>query len=135
MVKPGVEIVSENQGDGPPVRKHAYYQVKLRMWLSRGEPILWSQPWGLIDRARIEENGAVLVTDVRVDRVFLVAGLFYGMQGMRVGGTRILRVAPHLGYGKEGVPGVIPANALLTIEVTVLSERRDRTTGEPTATA
>jgi len=69
------------------VRKHAYYQIKLRMWLSRGESVRWSKPWGLIDRARVEDDGAVLITDVRVDRVFLFAGLFYGMQGMRVGGT------------------------------------------------
>ena len=65
------------------------------------------------------------MTDVRVDRVCLVAGLFYGMQGMRVGGTRTLRVAPHLAYREQSVPGVIPPNALLTIEVTVLAERPD----------
>ena len=56
-----------------------------------------------------------MITDVRVDRVFLVAGLFYGIQGMRVGGTRTLRIAPHLAYGEEGVPGVVPANAMSTI--------------------
>jgi FKBP-type peptidyl-prolyl cis-trans isomerase len=64
-----------------------------------------------------------MITDVRVDRVSLVAGLFYGIQGMRVGGTRTLRIAPHLAYGEEGVPGVVPANALLTVEMAVLSER------------
>ena len=42
---------------------------------------------------------------------------------MHVGGTRTLRIAPHLAYGEQGVPGVIPANALLTVEVTVLWER------------
>ena len=59
----------------------------------------------------------------RAARIVGFAGLFYGLQGMRVGGTRTLRIAPHLGYGEQGVPGVIPANALLTVEVTVLSER------------
>ena len=73
----------------------------------------------------LEEDDATLVTDVRVDRASLAAGLFYGLQGMRVGGTRTLRIAPHLGYGEQGLPGVIPANALLTIEVAVLSERAE----------
>jgi len=39
---------------------------------------------------------------------------------MRVGGTRRLEIAPHLGYGDRGVPGVIPAGALLTAEITIL---------------
>jgi hypothetical protein len=126
MKKPGVEILSDTPGEGPPIRKHAYYQVQLRMWLSRGEPVRWTQPWGLIDRSRIEEDGTVLITDVRVDRVFLFAGLLYGMEGMHVGGTRTFRVAPHLAY-RDGLPGVIPPNASLTVEVTVLSERSDLT--------
>ena len=93
------------------------------MTLSGGEPVRWDRPWGLITSARVEDDGAVMITDVRVDRVSLVAGLFYGIQGMRVGGTRSLRIAPHLAYGEEGVPGVVPANAVLTIEIAVLSER------------
>ena len=123
IIKPGVELLSESPGDGRPVEKHNHYQVRLRMWLRRGEPVRWDKPWGLTKHASIDEDGAALTTDVRVDRVYLFAGLFYGMQGMRVGGTRTLRIAPHLGYGEQGVPGVIPANALLTVEVAVLAER------------
>lgn len=119
-IKPGVELLSEECGDGPQVLRHHHYQIKLRMWLRRGEPVQWPTALGY---ERVEDGGAALITDVRVDRVSLVAGLFYGIQGMRVGGTRTLRVAPHLAYGEQGVPGVIPANAVLTIEVTVLSER------------
>ena len=59
--------------------------------------------------------------NVRIDRRSLVAGLFYGIQGMRVGGLRRLEIAPHLGYGDRGVPGIIPPGALLVAEVCVLS--------------
>jgi hypothetical protein len=93
------------------------------MWLSRGDAVRWSAPWGLIDRARLEDDGATLITDLRVDRVHLMAGLFYGIQGMRVGGTRTLRIAPHLAYRETGVPGAVPPHALLTVEVTVMAER------------
>ena len=55
----------------------------------------------------------------------MFAGLFYGVHGMRIGGIRKLRIAPHLGYGETGVPGSIPPNALLTVEVSVLSEREE----------
>jgi hypothetical protein len=64
-----------------------------------------------------------LITDVRIDRVFLFAGLYYGIQGMNVGGTRLLRIAPHLAYGEQGVQDVIPPNAVLTAELSVIAER------------
>ena len=79
---------------------------------------------GLVDKgAHLEDDGTVLVTDVRVDRVFLVAGLFYGIQGMSVGGTRLLRIAPHLAYGEQGLQGIIQPNAVLTAELSVIGER------------
>jgi FKBP-type peptidyl-prolyl cis-trans isomerase len=75
--------------------------------------------------SRVEEDGVTPISDVQVHRGRLIAGLFYGMQGMHVGGTRTLRIAPHLAFGEQGVPGVIPANALVTVEITVLSHRSD----------
>ncbi len=121
-MRPGIELLSEEAGGGPLVEKHRFYRFKLRMWLSRGDPVRWSEPWGLISNAQIEDEGCTLITDLRVDRVFLFSGLFYGIQGMRVGGTRKLRIAPHLAYREAGVPGVVPPNALLTVEATVLAE-------------
>jgi FKBP-type peptidyl-prolyl cis-trans isomerase len=70
--------------------------------------------------ARLDDNGETLITEVRIDRRSLVNGLFYGVEGMRIGGTRRLEIAPHLAYGDRGVPGIIPANAMLTAEITVL---------------
>jgi FKBP-type peptidyl-prolyl cis-trans isomerase len=56
----------------------------------------------------------------RVGERRVVAGLEKGVVGMRVGGTRRLRVSPHLGYGDRAVPGV-PANAVLNLEVELLA--------------
>jgi FKBP-type peptidyl-prolyl cis-trans isomerase len=50
-------------------------------------------------------------------------GLFYGVEGMRVGGTRTLKISPHLAYGKRGIPGVILADAVIIAEFSVLEER------------
>ena len=120
-LRPGVEIVAETFGAGEPVEKHAYYKIKLRIWLRRGDPVIWKTLRGLVDHACLEDDGATLIHVSRIDRVSMIAGLFYGIQGMRIGGTRMLRVAPHLAYGAAGVPGGIPENAVLTIEVQVLS--------------
>jgi hypothetical protein len=122
-MKPGVDLFEDVSGLGPVVRRHVYYDVRLRMWLSRGEAVRWTRPWGLLDRARIEDDGATLFTALRVDRECMFAGLFYGVDGMRVGGIRRLKVAPHLAYREKGIEGVIPPNALLTVEVQILAER------------
>ena len=119
-------MLGETPGDGVAIQRHKYYRFKLRISLSRGDAIQWKEPWGLLDRgARLEDAGTTLVTDLRVDRVCMFAGLFYGVQGMRLGGTRKLRIAPHLGFGETGVPGIVPPNALLTVDVEVISERED----------
>jgi FKBP-type peptidyl-prolyl cis-trans isomerase len=51
-------------------------------------------------------------------------GWFYGVEGMRVGGPRRLEIAPHLDYRERGVPGIIPPNAVLTVEVIIHEERQ-----------
>jgi hypothetical protein len=116
-------VLEDVPGDGDLVQRHVYYDVRLRMWLSRGDPVRWSQPWGILAQARVEDDGATLFTRLRVHREYMFAGLFYGVEGMRVGGTRRLRVAPHLAYREVGVPSVIPPNALLTVEVQILDAR------------
>ena len=85
-----------------------------------GDPVRWTTAWGPVGVARLEDNGETLVTQILVNRGQLVSGLFYGLDGMRVGGTRRLEIAPHLAYGERGVPGVIPPNALLIAEIAVL---------------
>ena len=116
----GLKLLEDIPGVGQPVRRLHNYLIRLRLWLHRGEPVRWQMAWGPVGIARLEDDGATLITEVRIDRRSLVSGLFYGVEGMRVGGTRRLEIAPHLAYGDRGVPGVIPAGALLTAEITIL---------------
>ena len=122
-LRSGLTLLVDVPGTGEPVRRQQRYLVRLRMWLHKGDAVRWQMASGPVGIARLEENGEVLITEIRIDRRSLVGGVFYGVEGMHVGGMRRLEIAPHLGFGDRGVPGIIPANALLVAEITILEAR------------
>jgi hypothetical protein len=126
-LRSGLTLLADLPGTGEPVRRQHHYLVRLRLWLNRGEPVRWTLPSGPVGVGRLEEGGETLVTEFRIERRSLMNGLFYGIEGMRVGGTRRLEIAPHLAYGERGVPGVIPPDAVLTAEITVIEPRPSAT--------
>jgi len=119
-LRSGLTLLADVPGSGEPVRRQHNYRIRLRLRLNKGDAVRWPMAWGPAGIARLEDAGETLITEVRVDRRSLISGLFYGVDGMRVGGMRRLEIAPHLAYGDRGVPGVIPAGALLIAEITIL---------------
>ena len=122
-MRSGIDIIEDSPGSGAAIRRQHVYRLRLKLWLNRGDPVRWDQPWGLVDGARLEDDGATLFTDLRIDRENLFAGLFQGVAGMRIGGKRRLKISPHLAYGEKGIPGRIPGGAVIVAEIIFIAER------------
>ena len=121
-LRSGLTLLWDVPGTGEPVRRQGDYRIRLRVWLAGGQPVRWKTPWGPVGVAALSEHGETLITEVRINRGQLMSGLFYGVEGMRVGGTRRLEIAPYLAYGDRGVPGVVPPGATLVAEVAILGK-------------
>lgn len=57
-----------------------------------------------------------------------VAGLRYGIEGMRIGGRRRVVVPPHPAYGEAGGGELVPPRAMLICEIELLELRPARAT-------
>ena len=119
-LRSGLVLLVDSPGSGAEIQRQHNYLIRLRMWLHRGDPVRWQTPSGPVGVGRLEDNGETLITQMRIERQSMANGLFYGVDGMRVGGTRRLEIAPHLAYGEKGVPGVVPENALIIAEISIL---------------
>jgi hypothetical protein len=122
--RPGIKVLEDVPGTGESVERQKWYRMSLRIWLRRGDPVAFDGVWGLADRAELSPDRYTMTADFRLDREFLFGGLFYGVEGMRIGGRRLLEIAPHLAFRDQGVPDIIPPNAVLTVEVIVHEERQ-----------
>lgn len=106
----GIEIRDLTIGTGAEATKQSIIVANIREFLRRGDEVSHSPLFGtrqIIDLGRRES----------------IAGLLKGIPGMRVGGVREIIISPHLAYGETGIPGRVPANALLRCEVELLEIR------------
>lgn len=100
----GVEFEDISAGDGPAADRGARVEITCTLVLNRGEIVESDKCY----RFRVGERR-------------VVAGLECGVEGMRVGGERIIRVGPHLAYRDQAIPGKVPAGAVLEFRVKLLS--------------
>jgi len=108
--KGGVQYEDVAVGSGEIALRGSTVEVRYSLKLNRGEVL--------------QEN---VLDSFRIGERRVIAGLEYGVQGMRVGGQRLIRVGPHLGYRESGVPGIVPPNAVLEFDVLLLGVRSSRT--------
>lgn len=112
--RPQLQITDVTEGSGDEARAGRQVTVHYTGWL--------------YDPSAPEGRGAKFDSSKDRDEPFrfhlgrgmVIRGWDDGVQGMKVGGTRVLVIPPHLGYGPRGAGGVIPPNATLLFEVELL---------------
>ena len=113
-------MLEEREGTGRPVQKGDLVVYNIRIYLNKGDevPLNSTQAAHLPQEMVRVENG-VTVVDHRIvlGRRQAIAGIEHALLGMRPGGYRKVRISPHLAYREKGVPGLIPADAVLTVEL------------------
>jgi predicted DNA-binding transcriptional regulator AlpA len=120
LIRKGVKLLEEVQGAGDLVQRQREYIVSIRYTLNKGE-VLASPPLSFyLDGSQKQHDDGFFEHRTLISRECLRAGLFYAVEGMRIGGYRKVAISPHLAYGDEGLPGEIPAKAKLIAEIKVL---------------
>lgn len=106
--KPGIKLIAESEGTGPPVQKGQQVTVRLNGWLNRGD--------------HIQKD---VVCDICVGGRSVIPGIEYSIMGMRRGGIRKVKISPHLAYRETGIKGCIPPNAVLTYQIELIKIHSD----------
>lgn len=105
----GVEFFDIAEGSGREVKLGDTVTVHYTGWLTSGKKFDSS-----VDRGRpftFTVGSGV------------IKGWSEGVQGMKVGGKRQLRIPPDLAYGMRGAPPVIPPNSTLIFDIEALNVR------------
>lgn len=115
QVAPGLDARILTGGSGPTAKPGDLAQVHYTGWLfddaqdgNRGDKFDSS-----VDR------GQPFEFPLGAGRV--IQGWDRGVEGMRIGETRELTIAPEMGYGERGAGAVIPPGATLVFEVELLN--------------
>lgn len=116
----GVKLLEERAGEGPTARKGDRLLYNSRIFLNKGEevPINSKQAEHLPKAMLRVDQGVTFVDHTTVlGQRQVIAGVEHALTGMAVGGYRRVRISPHLAYRDQGIPDLIPPNAVLTVEL------------------
>lgn len=104
----GVRYWDVQTGEGSPATRGHTVKVLYTAWLEEGKK----------EFASSTSDGRVPVFTLGVGQV--IPGWEDGVEGMKVGGKRQLRIPPNLAYGPAGAPPLVPPNATLIFDVVLV---------------
>ena len=116
----GLEVIEDDPGSGRVAERGDRVTYNIKIFLNRGDevPLNEAQARHLPPRLLRHEG-----SDVFVDHTIVlgsrdaVPGIEQSLLGMQAGGHRKVRIGSHLAYRDKGIPGLIPPNAVLTVDI------------------
>jgi FKBP-type peptidyl-prolyl cis-trans isomerase 2 len=118
----GLKLLDEREGAGTPAKKGDRVVYNTRIFLNQGDEVLLNETQAEhLPKEMVRVEGGVTFIDhsIVLGRRQAIAGVEHALMGMKVGGYRKVRVSPHLAYRDQGVPDLIPADAVLIVELWV----------------
>lgn len=116
----GLKLLEEREGGGRQAEKGDRVVYNTRIFLSRGDEV----PLNDIQAKQIPKEMIRVVAGVTfIDHTIVlgqrqaIAGIEHALLGMKAGGYRKVRISPHLAYRDKGIPDLIPAGAVLVVEL------------------
>jgi FKBP-type peptidyl-prolyl cis-trans isomerase FkpA len=106
----GLQYVDLSAGGGPKVQAGQCITMHYSLFLQDGTAV---------ESSRSPSGGGAFKFQAGGGQV--IKGFDEGVQGMSVGGRRRLTVPPAIGYGAQGSPPKIPANATLVFVIQVVA--------------
>jgi len=113
----GLQVIDLKVGTGQIVPPNATVTVQYTGWLSTGSQFDTSRQAGRDPLCAILVNTQQTVGNCTP----VIPGWNEAIPGMKIGGKRKMILPPGLGYGAQGQPPVIPANATLVFTVELIS--------------
>ncbi len=119
-LKSGIKLLDEHQGVGEPAKKGDSVIYNLKIFLNKGDEVpLNQQQAEYLPAQMIRTVGGYRFVDHKIvlGSREAMAGVEHSLIGMKADGYRKVRVSPHLAYRDEGLGDLIPANAVLIVEL------------------
>ena len=116
----GLKLLEEREGEGRQAGKGDRVVYTTQIFLNQGDEV----PLNDIQARQVPKELVRVVDGVTfIDHTILlgqrqaIAGIEHALVGMKAGGYRKVRIGSHLAYRGKGIPDLIPADAVLVVEL------------------
>lgn len=125
-------MLEEREGEGLQAEKGDRVVYNTRIFLNQGEEILLNQVQAkqlLQEMIRVVDGVSFIDHTIVLGQRQAIAGIEHALIGMKSCGYRKVRISPHLAYREKGIPDLIPADAVLIVEIWLREISQERRVG------
>lgn len=116
----GLKLLEEREGEGRSAQKGDRVVYNMKLFLNKGEEIQLNEIQAKdapTEKIRTEGGTRVIDRAVVLGQREVIPAIEYVLIGMKPGGYRKIRASPHLAYRDQGIPHLIPPEAVLICEI------------------